>query len=396
MVSPDPSSFESSAETQPRVAPVFDRLLAFFIDFLIFMPVVSLVGAGVLRDVRVTMIVDAGSAAASILWLSLIAGSVVFCILAESLCLYRWGGTPGQIFLQLDVKPWPVREKLTLLQCLARTTLWWVSLPLILPLLGVYTNRYRRAFHDRATDTLVVTRKVEGDPGPLEFEVRFFRSWSQMFVLFALFVAAGTLVELHRMTRAGAFASNDEESPLCEEVDPSLAGPARVDHAVAGYLAGRWEESCLEREAEYAIWSGEDADRPLANVAMGIALAGDGETAKAYLSRACELEAKGEACGIAMFLQSEKNDRGDWLRRAGLSTVTSRLLLVRESIDRGQVPSAVSLIKDLRDVKEIGTWLQRQEVRAFWKLKDQVRGRRPASDESRRLLEEFEARYDLR
>lgn len=396
MVSRDLSdvSQDRSFVYDARIAPVFDRLLAFFIDFLVFSPIVSLAGAFVLRDFRAMQMEGAASTELELVWLSLLAGSFALCVLIESLCVYRYGGTPGQLFMQLRVRTFPSRERMTLLQCLARTTLWWLSVPLVLPLLGLYTNRYRRAFHDRASETMVVTQKQAGDPGPLAMEVRFFTSWSQALVLFGLFVAAGTLIQVHHSLSDGSFHVASADVPAtCESIDQSLTGLKRLDHAVAGFLAGQWDRSCLELEADLALWDGGTGEKPLANVAMGLALE-DEDLSKAYLSRACEVDDASEACGIARYMKSEDADRGALLREHGLASLTSRLLLVRESVDRGEVASAATLIKGLKNVEMLTSWLQRQEVRAFWKLKNE--SRQPASDESKKLLEDFEERYDLR
>lgn len=401
MVSRDLSFFEGTQTggSDIRIASVFDRLLAFFIDFLVFSPIVSLAGAFVLRDFRALSLEESGSTALSLVWFSLLGGSFLLCVLAESLFVYFKGGTPGQIFMQLEVRPFPSRERMGLLQCLMRTVLWWLSVPLMLPLLGVYTNRYRRALHDRGSETIVVTKKVVGDPGPAELEVHFFRSWSQIFVLFLLFVAVGTLVEVRRLVQSGVFSSSDasESRAMCDAIDRQLSGLARLDRAVSGFLAGKWDKECLQLEADLAMWDGDESTRPLANVAMSLSLEdAESETAKAYLSRVCEIEKDGEPCGIARYLRSTETDRGDILRAGGVTSVTGRMLLARESVDRGQIAAAASLIKDLRSEDLLEAWLERQEVRAFWKLKNESKGREPASDETRKLLEDFESRYDLR
>lgn len=400
MVYPDFSSEPGSDRRpdEPRIAPVFDRLLAFFIDFLIFSPIISLIGSAALRDLRIFMLTAPDSVEAELTWLFMIGGFSVLAILLETLFVCFTGSTPGQKFLLLEVRSWPSKGRLTLMQALSRATLWWFSMPLVLPLLGVYTNPWRRAFHDRATDTVVVTRKEVGDPGPLEMEARFFLSWGRMVFLLLLMVGTAFLSHTHSLLRSGYFSRLEalDGGQLCLDIAENVSAKNRLDRAVASFLTGQVDRECLEKEADYALWKKDSSSEAFANLAKGLALE-DRVMMDAYLGRACELEEKGEACGIVRFLSSEEDGRGDELRRSGLATLSSRVLLLRETIDQGQLLSALGLVKDLRGQEDLSAWLAQQEVRAMWKLKNRRGSQRaPASDETRKLIEDFESRYELR
>lgn len=400
MVYPD-LSFETATERrpdEPRIAPVFDRLLAFFIDFLIFSPVITLIGSAALRDLRIFSLTAPDSVEAELTWLFMVGGFSVLAILLETLFVCFAGATPGQKFMQLEVKSWPSRQRLSLMQSLTRATLWWFSMPLLLPLLGVYTNPWRRTFHDRAADTVLVTKKAVGDPGPVDVEMRFFLSWGRLVFLMLLMIGTAFLAHTHSLLRAGYFARVQamDEGQLCLDIPESLSAKDRLDRAVASFLTGQIDRDCLEREADYALWRKDPAPEPFANLAKGLAIE-DRVMMDAYLGRACDLEAKGDACGIVRFLSSEDAKRGEELRRSGLATLSSRVLLLRETVDTGQLPSALGLVKDLRAQEGLSAWVAQQEVRAMWKLKNRRAGQRaPASSETKEALEEFESRYDLK
>lgn len=218
-----------------------------------------------------------------------------------------------------------------------------------------------------------------------------------MFLLFALVALAATLVETHRALRNGVFRREGalQEGVLCAGIDASTSGVHRLDLAIAGFLSGHWERECLEREADFSLWRAEKEEMPFAQLAKGLSFDDDSE-ASPYFAKACELEPKGEACGMARFMTSSKDHRDRFLREGGLTTLSSRMLLLRESISRNELPAAAGLIKGLRGQEMLTAWLNREEVRTFWKMRDKSnKGRQPASSESQDLLEDFKKRYDL-
>ncbi|MBX2987075.1 MAG: RDD family protein [Bdellovibrionaceae bacterium] len=398
MVYPDPDFEESKAHSPlPRLAPVMDRLLAFLIDFLIFSPVIGLAISGLLKEIRTLLLLNPESPEAGVLWILLVIAVVALAIFSEALCLSLMGGSPGQRFLHLRVRSLPDQGPIDFVQALSRAALWWLSLPWVMPLLSVYTHPLRRAFHDRASDTLVVTDRGVGDLGPLPLEREFFLSWSRMFLILVLFGATLSVLRLQDLISQRHFTQQamSEAGELCLEVPAELAGVRRLDRVVATFLAGGADKECLDHEADLMLWSAGSAGKAFAYLAKGLA-ADESDVSTVYLNKACEVESKGEACALARFASSTEESRSSLLRAQGLSTLTSRVLLLRENVDRGELASAAALIRDLRAEKGFEDYLSREEVRTVWKIRESKRqGRTPASSELDEVQRDFEERYEL-
>lgn len=378
----------------PAIAPVADRMLAFLIDFLILTPVFAFVTSGLLKNLRTSVLVQSESAASWMMWFSLIASWFAMLVLTEALFVFYRGATPGQSFLKLEVRPYPEGSSLDLMQSLGRSFVHWASFLFVLPVLAVYTHPLRRALHDRAFDTIVVTLKEPGDFGPIGLERNFFRSWSRLMAL----VGAIGLVGISNGLRASYERVGGDvarESAWCEDVDGSWKGGERLDRATGLFVSGLISASCLEKEANAVLWKQDGTSKAFAELAKGL-LNPEDEISRSYLDRVCESAADSEACAIAKFTSSTDPERGNILRKKGLGSLTARLLLVRETIDREQFASAAALIADLRQEALFDEYLAREEIRNIWKIKGKVQGREPASSDLREIVRDFEERYELR
>ncbi|MBX3039935.1 MAG: RDD family protein [Bdellovibrionaceae bacterium] len=395
MVYPDFSYQKREPRTDlPAIAPVADRMLAFLIDFLIFTPVFAFVTSGLLKSLRTMVLVQSDSTASWMLWFSLVSTWFALLVLAEALFVFYWGATPGQKFLKLEVRSYQQGHSLDLMQSLGRSFLHWSSFFFVLPVLAVYTHPLRRALHDRAFDTIVVTLKEPSDFGPIDLERNFFRSWSRMMA----FVGAMALVGVSNGVRTSYERLNvvsNQDSAFCEDVDGSWKGQERLDRATGLFVAGLISSACLEKEANAILWKQEGSLKAFAELAKGL-LNPEDEVSRSYLDRVCESSPSGEACAISKFASSTDPERGNILRKKGLGSLTARLLLVRETIDREQFASAAALIADLRQEALFDEYLAREEVRNIWKIKGKSQGREPASSDLRDIIRDFEERYELR
>lgn len=395
MVYPDFSYQRREArEPVPPIAPVADRMLAFLIDFLIFTPIFAFVTSGVLKSLRTSVLVRSESSASWLLWISLVSSWFIMAVLVEALCVFCWKGTPGQKFLKLEVRSCPEGDGLDLAQALGRSFVHWTSFLFVLPALAVYTHPLRRALHDRAFDTMVVTLKEPCDFGPIEMERNFFRSWSRMMALVGAMALVGVSGGL-RASYEKASAVSARESVWCEDLDAGWRGADRLDRATGLFVSGLLSASCLEKEANAVLWKQEGEMKAQAELAKGF-LNPEDDVSRSYLDRVCRSAPGSEACAIATFTTSTDADRGNILRKKGLGTLTARLLLVRETVDKEQFSSAAALIADLRQEALFDEYLAREEIRNIWKMKSKSSGREPASSELRDILRDFEERYELR
>lgn len=169
------ASVEQASRKKPAVAFVGDRFLALLLDFLIFSPVVSFFIAGILRQTKMYFLFNAQSVEGYVSILFMVGFGAVLTTFLHSVFLFFWQATPGQMFMQLRVYSYPVaRGRLTYPQCLLRASLWSLScLTFGIPFMEILSHPLRRAIHERASDTLVVTLKGQGDAGPLLLEEKF-------------------------------------------------------------------------------------------------------------------------------------------------------------------------------------------------------------------------------
>lgn len=392
------SVFEDSS-AEPRLAPVSDRLLSFLIDFMIFSPVLSLLGAGLLREVRTYLLLQSESPEAAWTWILFVAWTAVCTVVLQALCFKIWSATPGQKFMQLQVRSYPdgARE-LGWAQSFLRAIFWGAGFALgSIPFLSVFIHSRRRALHDRASDTIVVTLKEEGDPGPIDVEARFFASVVRAVVLVVATAALAAGFRLKSMVASGDFShvARLEEGRLCERVPASLTGTKRLDTALALYFASQVDAECLDKEADEALWNKEGAERNFGAL-IRYFLEDDLVKKKKYRELACA-DAGSEACGLVAYNESKDDDRGNLLRKAGLSTLSARYLLMQESLDNKEFLSAISLIEDLQGERGFSTAVAKPYVRAVWGLNEERKedGRRPASEETDRVFRSFKERFEI-
>lgn len=373
------------------IARVQDRVLAFFIDLLLFFPLCSLVVSRLVYDFRVKLMLGSETAGAGFILFKIMTVCFLFGALCQALSLYFLNATPGQKIMKIRVISMTDRGQLSFYQCLVRSFLFWSTTVFVLPLVGVLTHPLRKTFADLGSDTLVVSQKGEVAGGPSPDERRFFTQWKTATLAMLIFGFGLSFVS----------GSNREDdavgSMLSENADACIADGERAEKVLDEYLAGYFAtgvfDECAEPVAEKVLWSSEEGSwRSLAYLMKSIIVTAKDE-ALVYAGKVCKADAKGEACGLREFLDSEEDDRADLLRARGLSLVSSRVLLLREAVENDQLASALALAKDLRSEEFLRPWLMKQEVRAAWKL-NKGGSRTPAS-EKEDLLGEFKERYEI-
>ena len=165
MVFPDLSAPEvcqkKNVAERTAIAFIADRFLALVLDFLIMSPVVSLLLAGLMKKTKTYFLLDAQSPEGFVAGLLIFILGACIVILLQSVFMYYWQATPGQFFMQMRVISYPhYRQRLSFSQCVLRSFCFCASfLLLAIPFLEVLSHPLRRAFHERASDTMVITLK---------------------------------------------------------------------------------------------------------------------------------------------------------------------------------------------------------------------------------------------
>jgi len=400
------SKLSHGVSTEPlQVAPVSDRFIAFILDFLILSPVVSFSVAGILRNLKTVLILNSDSDEAVIIWALFVTAIIVFSCLLQALFLYFWQATPGQKFMQLQVLSYPQRSSgennLSYAQSLLRPLGWWIGVLMGgVPFLEIIGHPLRRAFHERASDTVVVSLKKEALDLPLPVESRYITSTMWIFFGFMFLMGMIFMGKSYKSAlQVGLMAGKTINQASCSEVSPEkYQDQKRLDIALALYFAEEVDESCVYNEAQNAVWNLEGEEKALGQLAMAV-ISDDEKEAKSYNEKVCLESEKSEACAIVTFLSSKEKDRGNVLRRAGLGLVSSRLLLLKNSMEQANYASAAGLIRDLEVETPLRSYLDKNLVRAAWalnaKLGNPKNSRNPASNDEKEILQEFKKRYEI-
>jgi uncharacterized RDD family membrane protein YckC len=394
---------KTPARAQLNVAGVSDRFTAAVFDFFILSPVVSLLLAGLLREIKTYLILDSHSPEASVIWVLFVAAGIFSTILLQSLFLYFWGATPGQRFLLLRVVSFPQEAPLTFSQCLLRSALGLCSfLFLGVPYLEVISHPLRRVFHERASDTIVISLKEKLQYAPLAIEKRFVGLWVRL--SFALFIAAGVILAAREYLDAkrGLFARTaDAQKLFCSDIAAveDETSPERLDRALALFLTDEVTADCLEKEADRALWDVTEDNKTWAYLAKGI-VGSDSKIQNEYFDKVCQTQDKVEACVIARYL-GEDEDEARFEFQAPQSASGKVLVLDQQMADRN-FPAAFASIKDLRELDFLNAHLERNFVRAVWSTAGaKSKSRAPASVGSAdkgaevQALKEFKEKYGV-
>lgn len=392
------------ATVQLPLAPVTDRFIAFILDFLVLSPVVSFCVAGILRNLKTVLLLNSESEEAVVIWALFVAGIVCVSSLVQAFFIYFWQATPGQKFLQLEVVSYPQalsdHRKLTFAQSFLRPMGWWFGFLLMgVPFLEILGHPLRRAFHERVSDTLVLSHKHEPVDLPLAVETRYISS--TLWIFFGFMFVMG-LALMGKAYKAAVLEGLNGKKTVSQAYCPSIPtdryqGQKRLDVALAMYLADETDDACVYTEAQKAVWALEGEDKALGNLAMAV-ISEDDKEAAAYQDLVCTGSEKSEACAISNYLKSKDKDKGNILRRAGLGLVSSRLLLLKDSMEQKNYASAVGLIKDLETESPLVGFLNKNLVKAAWILNAQAtqkNSRVPASADEKQILQEFKKRYEI-
>lgn len=399
----DPASGENanvrlSAFAKTNIAPVSDRILALLLDGFIFFPIFSLLVAGMTRELRVIAMAGNASEELSLIWLLVAIAVTGMSVISLGLFIHFWGGTPGQRFMQLKVVA--IHDCKTapgLGQSFTRVFLWWLSiLSLGIPFLEVLSHPLRRSFHERATDTMVISAKTV-DVGPHPLETKFIHSWVRTFSLMIFFVFSIVYFRTYQSLKAGYFAKNNLVDNQCADIPKQIQDEQkRVDLAVGMYMSSAISADCVEVEARAVLWSPTAKSKSLAYLAMSL-VNPDETLSDEYQAKVC-LDNESEACAIVKYLDSEDKNRADLLRKKGLNSITSRMMLLEQMSQEHNYASAMALIEDLKKEKSLDGYLSKQSVRNMWALNEKLRhnrGRSPASAEESDLIEAFKREFEI-
>lgn len=412
MVFPDlsaPEAYKKSApEKRQHIAPVADRSVAFVLDFLIFSPIISLFIAGLMRQSKTFFLINPTSNE-GLIALAL-SGLLIFffSVCLQTLFLYFWQATPGQLFLQMRVISYPeYQRRLSFNQCVIRSFFWCFNFVLCaIPFMEILSHPKRRALHERCSDTLVVTLKEDASDVPHILETRFISSWTRIAFTMMLAIGLVSFFKVYYGLQAGSYKeSADLKVAACEETLSSM------DTAVALFLADGLSHVCLNEKAEETLWSSPTEELPYAYLARFLIT--EGPEQEKYFSKVCE-DDTGMVCSLAIYIKNKETGFGG-LEKVFADSKTAQVLLIDEKFNQRDFVGSLELIESLQKDEAFEIALEKKYVRAVWSLQEQaaeervlqnqlaakgVNSRQPASYdvedvEEAAWLQEFKERYDI-
>lgn len=378
---PPKVEFESATADElsrsESMARPLDRLAAVIVDvFVLLVPIFILLSAPFKRWLTASFILGSESDfIALILLLTVMA--VVLLVSYQATFHYYFGATLGKMAFGLKVKSVFSGEPLTLSVCASRAFIWiFEFLCLGLPLLAVFTNRQRRAIHDRISDTYVVSQSDSGVLAPAKWERGLVRGFFVASLLFLLMIGSLQTRRVLEKLKAdrGLAALVEKESSECEVVSKNISGHEEAEHgrlelAMSLYAAGLAERTCLEAELEREM-AAQVPVGPITYLAEAFVNSDDAEVSNSYLDQVCEDAPSTVECAMSKVVSRWSEE--DWGAVEELLNSTARgsgyleVWAVRHYMKQAHYPQALAFLDALSDHRELAEFSLVQRVKALY------------------------------
>lgn len=309
---------------------------------------------------------------------------VFYFSLIQSFFIYWMGVTPGQYYLKIKIQ-FNENSSMLFLRALSRQVLFWGSFLLLgFPFLALLTNKKRRTFYDRVADVEIQSLQ-EGAKLELFEEPRYWQAFAGTLALFFGFLLAALVWQNYDQVaqRSFSFTQRVQSNQLCDELG-ELRSLERLQTAVAFNWVNELSDSCLQREADFVIWSAPDEEmKSLAYYAKSL-LADDPEIERKYLKQACLEEDREDSsfgCRIARaFLDT---DMKQFLAEPAQDNILDRVLRYELAVLHGERRLAAEQFKAfsgvhqrVRDLKVFKKYHLKEFLVQYVKFDN---GRKPAS-----------------
>lgn len=378
-----------------RLASPLNRLAAFVVDyFVLAWPFAVLTMSPFKRHMQeANLIGDEFSMQVYGLLMALVG---LFTLISYQ-TLFHWiaGATPGKFVFGLRVVAlWSRDSRPTFWEALGRSCFWVGQFFLLaLPFLAVMADPNRRPWHDRFSNTVVVSvRKKAASMAPNIYEIALVRvcMWTV-----AGFAMVGGLVlglrEYHNAKRSYEFSQRlGGSSGECEAVDQALEdwplekgeAPSRLSVAMALFATGDLDKSCLRAEVENPLSLIEN--RPLAYLAKSFVYSDNQEISDEYLNEICKLDSQSDECHLARVIEgmAEENTELVYQEFSKLnqdSRVYLSLWAIRQFIRMQDFASAAQYIDNIPAHSSLAYFMIPARAKIYWGLHRREESRAIAS-----------------
>lgn len=296
--------------THLPIAHPMDRMAAFLVDVSVLVVSGSLIVAPIQKKIRAAQLVsESETMLIGFLLMLLTAG--ILSVVYQTLFVAWRGQTIGKRIFGLKVVDIWESHTPRLSDAFFRAVLWWFDVILgALPTLGIYSDPLRRAFHDRVSNTIVISLRGRTARPPERSEISIVKA------IFVAIYLLGFTVILEETRLMYATLDADESTHLlqlmspvqCDHVSDAIQdwpveegrSPSRVSVGLALFAAGVIDEECLNKEAFYEFRNGEQHE--MAYMARAFVTSDESELSDQYLTKVCEYNAESQACRLSQVI----------------------------------------------------------------------------------------------
>lgn len=307
------NGFKSSGLYCPSTV---QRVIAFAVDLLIFAPVIGFILVGLFSQLKLTSLVTLGSPEVNEIYFLYGMAYFLIWIFFQTGFSYFYQATPGQYFLKMEIRKLDLSEP-QLIHIFFRHLFFPLHIFTFgLSLLEKFFNTNSLCFHDKISETQLLTT-VEQDKEELkDFEKKFLISWFQsglvlLLVVCGLFVYVKfrSITEL-KYSRAYFYQKNPEcqayllnqysedqkrlAANTADDLKKSFSSWAHklnfTDHFYF-FLTQHRSASCIKREADLVLYAPAATEKMKALAYVAKAFSSESTAHdESYLSKACELD----------------------------------------------------------------------------------------------------------
>jgi uncharacterized RDD family membrane protein YckC len=368
-------------------ANLMDRFFSFLIDYFVISPFVFFLLYVTFSNGFVFWQANKTAPENDLfIWILAVTYALYFSLI-QSLFIAVCRATPGQFFLKVRIEFSETQNIIFLRAFLRQLGFWFSFIFLGLPFLSVMTNKARRTFYDRISDTFIVSTKEEVNSSPLGFEneFKYWQSFMATMVVFVGLLFASYIWKNYSkvVQRVASFAELQDKRFFCEDLK-GVNIDERLAVAVALNLADQLSDECLDKESDFVLWKQRKSDYSLAYYAKSL-ITQDGEKEKKYLKQACSgqdvysFEALTLGCKVAYsFLNDKLEELYQDLDAETFLTAALKYELSLNLNKSGEVKANLAKIGQYNTLKII----KKYQVIEMLSQQELTQGRAPASTSS--------------
>ncbi len=368
------------------LASPVDRLAAVVTDLiLVILPISAVLGAPFKQGIMKALVLQDETDFYFFLFLLFVTSAFV-AIAYQTAMVSLWGATLGKMFWGLRVEwIWKPRNP-SFSMALLRSVFWIVdSVFLFIPHLSVFANEKRRPFHDRISDTVVVTTRDGGVKTPGMIEASFVHGVGAALAVFGALFMVVSSIDLYMRSKGEdtLFGILKTEKILCEAVgvamedwptSSSSSGGSleRLSVAMALFASGEISGPCLRSEVEDSLVR-QGIESPMAYLAQSFVYSDSAELSDRYLDYVCKLDKESDSCKMSRIVEMWTDE--DWTKIDDLfnelnHTKEPYILTwaVRHFMRRENFQMALLFLDKMAPSLALGSFVGIQRTKAYWNL----------------------------